>query len=127
MKTSVILSCCIGVLLSACATTAPTAASRSESSPEPSEQKIRTGMTKAQVRQIWGEPSGIDESPRGEVWVYGNSHMKRMIPYAGAFLNVNTSKVLFNSAGRVVDFRNTNTGSVWSQMEGMGGSGFSSW
>ena len=38
-----------------------------------------------------------------------------------------TAKVMFNNNGRVEDFRNTNSGNVWSQGEGMGGSRFSNW
>lgn len=83
-------------------------------------------MTKNQVLRAWGEPSGRQATAREEIWVYGNQNMMRMIPYAGPFLNVNTSKVLFRS-GRVVDFRNTDSGSVWSQAEGIGGSRFSTW
>ena len=84
-------------------------------------------MTKSQVLRALGEPSGKDETGRGEIWVYGNQNMLRMIPYAGPFLNVNTAKVMFNNNGRVEDFRNTNSGNVWSQGEGMGGSRFSNW
>lgn len=91
------------------------------------EPQISIGMTKAQVLKAWGEPSGKDVTGHGEIWVYGNSRMLRMIPYAGPFLNVNTSKVLFGPNGRVQDFRNTNSGNAWSQSEGMGGSGFSRW
>ena len=96
-------------------------------SSEPAGGKIRNGMTKSQVLRAWGQPSGKDETGRGEIWVYGNANMLRMIPYAGPFLNVNTAKVMFNNNGRVVDFRNTNSGNVWFQGEGMGGSRFSSW
>lgn len=83
-------------------------------------------MSKAQVLRAWGEPSGKDVTGSGEIWVYGNQNMLRMIPVAGSFLNVNTSKVMFRN-GRVADFRNTNSGNVWSQGEGMGGSRFSTW
>jgi len=118
--------------LSSCTTpTAPSSASTAKTKPatskaQPTGGDIRIGMSKAQVIQAWGEPSGKDVTGSGEVWVYGNQNMLRMIPYAGPFLNVNTSKVLFKN-GRVADFRNTNSGSAWSQMEGMGGSRFSTW
>ena len=128
--TAVLLLC---LLAPSCVTTdtasppAKTKSTRSESSSEPTGGKIRVGMTKSQVVRAWGEPSGKDETGRGEIWVYGNSNMLRMIPYAGPFLNINTGKVMFNNNGRVEDFRNTNSGNVWSQGEGMGGSRFSSW
>lgn len=93
---------------------------------EPTGGEIRIGMSKAQVLRAWGEPSGKDVTGSGEVWVWGNQNMMRMIPYAGAFLNVNTGKVMFRN-GRVVDFRNTNSGNAWSQSEGMFGSRFSTW
>jgi outer membrane protein assembly factor BamE (lipoprotein component of BamABCDE complex) len=120
-------------LVASCATTTAPTASTNKTKPktttsksEPTGGDIRVGMSKAQVLQAWGEPSGKDVTGSGEVWVYGNQNMLRMIPYAGPFLNVNTSKVLFKN-GRVADFRNTNSGSAWSQMEGMGGSRFSTW
>ena len=124
---------CVCLLAPSCVTTDTAGTStkpkstRSNSSSEPTGEKIRNGMTKSQVLRAWGEPSGKDETGRGEIWVYGNQNMLRMIPYAGPFLNVNTAKVIFNHNGRVVDFRNTNSGNVWSQGEGMGGSRFSSW
>ena len=124
---------CVCLLAPSCVTTDTAGTStkskstRSESSSEPTGEKIRNGMTKTQVLRAWGEPSGKDETGRGEIWVYGNQNMLRMIPYAGPFLNVNTGKVMFNNNGRVVDFRNTNSGNAWSQGEGMGGSRFSSW
>lgn len=105
----------------------PQAREEPEEQEEPREEKLRVGMTKSQVLRIKGEPSGRDETGSGEIWVYGNARMLRMIPYAGPFLNVNTSKIMFNNSGRVVDFRNTNSGNVWSQGEGMGGSRFSNW
>lgn len=123
----------LSLLAPSCVTTssppagAHTKATRAAEPAEPTGDKIRVGMTKNQVIRAWGEPSGKDETGRGEIWVYGNANMLRMIPYAGPFLNVNTSKVMFNNSGRVVDFRNTNSGNVWSQGEGMGGSRFSSW
>lgn len=121
------------LILTSCATTQPTAATRTKIPPkaattaaEPTGGDIRIGMSKAQVLRAWGEPSGKDVTGSGEIWVYGNQNMLRMIPVAGSFLNVNTSKVMFRN-GRVADFRNTNSGNVWSQGEGMGGSRFSTW
>lgn len=119
--------------LSSCATIQPTATTKTKTPPkaattaaEPTGGDIRIGMSKAQVLRAWGEPSGKDVTGSGEIWVYGNQNMLRMIPMAGSFLNVNTSKVMFRN-GRVADFRNTNSGNIWSQGEGMGGSRFSNW
>ena len=118
------------VLLASCSMVQPTGTTKAKPKPAAKQTAtggaIRVGMSKSQVIQAWGEPSGRDISGRGEVWVWGNQNMLRLIPYAGPFLNVNTGKVLFRT-GRDVDFRNTNSGSVWSQMEGMGGSRFSTW
>jgi len=83
-------------------------------------------MTKSQVIAIWGEPSGRQVTPREEVWSYGGQRWKRMIPYAGPFMNVNTSKVVF-VGGRVVDFRNTNEGDIMSADIGYGAGRFSNY
>ena len=79
---------------------------------------ISDGMTKAQVLSAWGDPTGKQVSGHGEIWVWGGENWKRMIPYAGPFLNVQTSKVLFGTDGRVKDFRQTDQGDVMSSMEG---------
>lgn len=88
--------------------------------------QIRKGMTKSQVIQAWGEPGGRQVSGSSEVWSYGGQRWKRMIPYAGPFMNVQTSKVVFGSNGRVKDFRITDRGDVMSDMEGSGW-GHSEW
>ena len=90
------------------------------------EQSIRIGMTKSQVIAIWGEPSGRQVTPREEVWSYGAQRWMRQIPYAGPFINVNTSKVVF-VGGRVVDFRNTNEGDMMSADIGYGAGRFSNY
>lgn len=87
---------------------------------------IAVGMTKAQVVRAWGEPSSKQVGGRGEIWVWGGQNWKRMIPYAGPFLHVQTSKALFGSDGRVKDFRLTDKGDVMSEAEGYSG-GFNSW
>lgn len=88
--------------------------------------QVRKGMTKSQVIQAWGEPGGRQVSGSSEIWTYGGQRWKRMIPYAGPFMNVQTSKVVFGSNGRVKDFRITDRGDVMSDMEGSGG-GHSEW
>ncbi|MEI6071499.1 MAG: hypothetical protein WCS31_06885 [Verrucomicrobiae bacterium] len=93
-----------------------------------SEEKpqVRIGMTKAQVIRAWGDPSAKDITGRGEIWVWGNENWKRSIPYAGPFLHVQTSKVLFGTDGLVKDFRLTDKGDVMSDMEGHS-AGFNPW
>jgi outer membrane protein assembly factor BamE (lipoprotein component of BamABCDE complex) len=83
--------------------------------------QVRKGMTKAQVIKAWGEPGGRQVSGSSEVWTYGGQRWKRMIPYAGPFMNVQTSKVVFGSNGRVKDFRITDHGDAMSDMEGYSG------
>ena len=80
---------------------------------------IQVGMTREQVKRAWGEPAGRQVTPRGEIWSWGGQRWKRMIPYAGPFLNVQTSKVVFGPDGRVKDFRLSDRGDVMTDMEGM--------
>jgi len=115
------------LVLAGCATTPSTpegtVASRTNSGETP---RIRVGMTRSQVLQAWGEPSSKQISGRGEIWVWGGQNWKRMIPYAGPFLNVQTSKVSFGADGRVKDFRVTNKGDIMSTGEGYS-MGFNPW
>lgn len=83
-------------------------------------------MTKRQVLRAWGEPSGKQVTSKGEIWVWGGQHWKRMIPYYGPFAKVQTSKVIFGSNGLVKDFRLTDRGDAMSSIEGYSG-GFNSW
>ena len=105
------------------ATTHQAAASTGSSDETP---RIHIGMTKSQVIRAWGEPSGKDITGHGEVWVWGGQNWKRNIPYAGPFLHVQTSKVLFGTDGLVKDFRLTDKGDIMSDMEGHSG-GFNPW
>lgn len=89
-------------------------------------QTIRVGMSRAQVIRAWGEPSSKQVTGRGEIWVWGGQNWKRMIPYAGPFLNVQTSKVVFGADGRVRDFRITDKGDIMSASEGYS-MGFNPW
>ena len=83
-------------------------------------------MTKSQVLRAWGEPSGKDITGHGEIWVWGGQNWKRQIPYAGPFMKVQTSKVLFGPDGLVKDFRLTDKGDVMSEAEGHS-TGFNPW
>ncbi|MDX2080378.1 MAG: hypothetical protein SFU53_06295 [Terrimicrobiaceae bacterium] len=120
----------MGFALTGCGTTqtSPSGSTVEEVASSESEEtpQIRIGMTKAQVLRAWGEPSGKDVTGRGEIWVWGGQNWKRMIPYAGPFMKVQTSKVLFGSNGLVKDFRLTDKGDMMSDMEGRSG-GFNAW
>lgn len=87
---------------------------------------IRVGMTKRQVIKAWGDPSAKQVTGHGEIWIWGGQNWKRMIPYAGPFMHVQTSKALFGTDGRVKDFRLTDKGDIMSEGEGYSG-GFNSW
>ena len=103
------------------ATSRQTASASGDATPQ-----IHVGMTKSQVIRAWGEPSGKDVTGHGEIWVWGGQNWKRMIPYAGPFMKVQTSKVLFGSNGLVKDFRLTDKGDMMSDMEGHS-AGFNAW
>lgn len=95
------------------------AASTSGEKSYSSSDNIQIGMSRSQVAAIWGEPTGRQVGPNEEIWSYGGQRWKRMIPYAGPFMNVNTSKVVFRG-GRVVDFRNTDEGDAMTAGVGFG-------
>ena len=127
-KTLSILACISMVAICSCTSSSvtPSPSSAGNSTTASAAPQIRKGMSKAQVIHTWGEPGGRQVSGSGEIWSYGGERWKRMIPYAGPFLNVQTSKVVFGSNGRVKDFRITDRGDVMSDMEGSGG-GHSEW
>lgn len=118
MKNIIAITATALALLSSCAnqTSSSSSSSTSEATPQ-----IRKGMTKAQVTRAWGEPSGRQVTGSGEIWTWGGQRWKRMIPYAGPFINVQTSKVVFGSNGRVKDFRVTDHGDSMTDMEGYSG------
>lgn len=107
-------------------TSVPTAQAAATTGSSDETPQIRIGMTKSQVLRAWGEPSGKDVTGRGEIWVWGGQNWKRMIPYAGPFMKVQTSKVLFGPNGLVKDFRLTDKGDMMSDMEGRS-AGFNAW
>lgn len=107
-------------MLSACVTTNPASApSTVKEAPTAGSPRIRVGMTRQQVIAAWGEPSGRQVTSSGEIWTWGGQRWKRMIPYAGPFVNVQTSKVVFGSNGRVKDFRLTDRGDAMTDIEGV--------
>ncbi|MEO6846913.1 MAG: hypothetical protein ABI443_05595 [Chthoniobacterales bacterium] len=83
--------------------------------------RLHVGMTKSQVIRAWGEPSGKQVTDQGELWIWGNQGWKRMIPYAGSFLNVQTSKAYFGANGTLKSFRCTDQGNVMSASAGYSG------
>lgn len=123
MKNSLALATVALALLSSCANQSSSSGASAASGGTP---QIRKGMTKSQVLQAWGEPGGKQVSGSGEIWTYGGQRWMRMIPYAGPFIHIQTGKVLFNSSGRVKDYRLTDRGDMMSDMEGSGG-GHSEW
>ncbi|MFA7345288.1 MAG: hypothetical protein WC003_13370 [Terrimicrobiaceae bacterium] len=133
MKTSLkyLLSVIVPVALMGCGSTetgtsAPTPQTSAASGSSDETPQVRIGMTKSQVLRAWGEPSGKDITGHGEIWVWGGQNWKRQIPYAGPFMKVQTSKVLFGPDGLVKDFRLTDKGDVMSEAEGHS-TGFNPW
>lgn len=70
----------------------------------------RLGMTKAQVRERYGDPSHVSSTPRGETWAYsfGNFEGSDFIPFYGgvhaAFRKRQHCSVVFDASGRVKDY-----------------------
>ncbi len=126
---SVLVFGVLAVLLPSCVTTQSTSSTESRSArpsrtvergEEDPAETLRNGMTKSQVLAAYGEPSSKQRTPGQEIWIYGNQAWKRIIPYAGPFLNVQVTKVVFGSNGRVVNYRVTDKGNIRSEMEGYG-------
>jgi hypothetical protein len=130
MKTLIRTTALVIALVMMVACSATTSSSQSGTTTAAStgttEKNLQVGMTKSQVIAIWGEPSGRQVTPREEVWSYGGQRWLRQIPYAGPFMHVNTSKVVF-VGGRVVDFRNTDEGDIMSADIGYGAGRFSNY
>jgi len=119
MKSKFFLLAAFAVInFTACSTTSSTQSAQQASASETT-PVLRVGMTKNEVIAAWGEPSARQISASGEIWTWGGQNWKRMIPYAGPFMNVQTSKAVFGSNGRVKDFRLTDKGDMMSQAESM--------
>jgi hypothetical protein len=69
---------------------------------EPSKQRPRLGMTRAQVRKRYGEPDNIHVTSRGETWFYFFNRGHYFIPYY--FGAPRTATFYFNGAGFLTDF-----------------------
>ena len=63
------------------------------------------GMSKGQVRSLYGEPKFTSSSPRGEVWNYTFEGWKHFVPYYNLAAKTKTGTVTFNASGRVVDYQ----------------------
>jgi hypothetical protein len=69
-----------------------------------------------------GKPSARKTGSQGGIWSYCGERWKRMIPYAGGFVNVKTYKVVFNNNGRVAEHSVTDSGDAMSDVDGPSGS-----
>ena len=65
----------------------------------------RIGMSREQVRSLYGEPKLTSSSPRGEVWNYTFDAWKFMVPYYNLAAKMKTGTVTFGPSGRVVDYQ----------------------
>jgi outer membrane protein assembly factor BamE (lipoprotein component of BamABCDE complex) len=86
-------------------TAASTGSARKAAEQEPTEpSKIRPhrGMTKAQVRKIYGDPDNQQVTSRGETWFYFFNAGHYFIPYY--FGKPRTATFHFNEAGILTDF-----------------------
>lgn len=86
---------------------------------EPALDKLRIGMTKQEVRKIYGEPTGRRKSPRGEIWTYGAQQWLRTIPYYGTFARPEFLSVTFGPNGRLTDYEYVQQGDAVSEHGGM--------
>jgi outer membrane protein assembly factor BamE (lipoprotein component of BamABCDE complex) len=65
----------------------------------------RMGMSREQVRHLYGEPKYTNQTPRGETWVYTFEGWKFAIPYYGLAAKSKNGVVTFNAQGRVCDYQ----------------------
>jgi outer membrane protein assembly factor BamE (lipoprotein component of BamABCDE complex) len=69
---------------------------------EPSKVRPHRGMTKAQVRKLYGHPDNQQVTSRGETWSYFFNAGHYWIPYY--FGKPRTGAFHFNEAGILTDF-----------------------
>jgi outer membrane protein assembly factor BamE (lipoprotein component of BamABCDE complex) len=85
---------------------APTRNASSQSSEneetEPSKVRPHKGMTKAQVRKLYGDPDNQQVTSSGETWSYFFNRGHYFIPYY--FGKPRTGTFHFNEAGILTDF-----------------------
>jgi len=122
----------LATVLTSCASTEPAAPQPSRAqhhresvarSEEEGSRPPRIGMTKDQVLNMYGEPTNISTSTRGEIWAYvfNNFDGRSFIPYYGpihqAYKRRNSGTVIFDGSGRVRDFNwnhtNPKAATIW--------------
>lgn len=69
---------------------------------EPSKIRPHRGMTRLQVRKIYGDPDNQQVTSRGETWFYFFNAGHYFIPYY--FGKPRTATFHFNEAGVLTDF-----------------------
>lgn len=74
----------------------------STSTPNNTPHSLRVGMTKAEVRQQYGEPTRVSASPAGDVWYYNNVNF--LLPLT--FQPVKSLSVTYGKDGRVSGYLN---------------------
>ena len=62
---------------------------------------LAKGMTKAQVKKIYGDPDGTSHHDSGETWTYVKDKAKAFIPFAGG---PKVTVVTFNNGGKVISY-----------------------
>ncbi len=62
---------------------------------------LAKGMTKAQVKKIYGDPESTTQHDSGETWTYVKDKAKAFIPFAGSPKIV---VVTFNNSGKVISY-----------------------
>lgn len=87
-----LLSILGAALFVGCSTTASNTESRA----------LRVGMTKAEVRQQYGEPTRVSSGSAGDVWYYNN--VNSLLPLT--FQPVKSLSVTYGKDGRVSDYVN---------------------
>lgn len=70
---------------------------------EPSGREPKLGMTRSQIREMYGEPKDISRSARGEVWQYWFNRGHMFIPYNFGY-KPRMGTFTFNGSGHLVDF-----------------------
>lgn len=60
------------------------------------DNRVIKGMTPAQVRQVWGEPTEIEHTEKGERWIYKENRKRRTV----SFVDERVSAVSGSGPGR---------------------------
>jgi outer membrane protein assembly factor BamE (lipoprotein component of BamABCDE complex) len=70
---------------------------------EPKEKAPKVGMSKSQVRSMYGDPDSISHSARGEIWHYWFNKGHAFIPYNFGY-HARMGTFTFNANGVLTDF-----------------------